>query len=92
MHSISMLGMVRFLALDDGRLVIVELPTKVHESTAAEFTSKHLLPLMQLLLLYSIVCQSSQTYRTLTLSFFVRFCLEAYRCKVFFISVITMSG
>ncbi|DAZ96339.1 TPA: hypothetical protein N0F65_007989 [Lagenidium giganteum] len=33
---------LRFLALDDGRIVIVELPTKVHESTAAEFTSKFL--------------------------------------------------
>ncbi|ETO77040.1 hypothetical protein F444_07715 [Phytophthora nicotianae P1976] len=28
---------LRFLALDDGRLVIVELPTSVHESTAASF-------------------------------------------------------
>ncbi|KUF82379.1 Carboxy-terminal domain RNA polymerase II polypeptide A small phosphatase 1 [Phytophthora nicotianae] len=28
---------LRFLALDDGRLVIVDLPTKVHESTAASF-------------------------------------------------------
>ncbi|DBA03067.1 TPA: hypothetical protein N0F65_003314 [Lagenidium giganteum] len=33
---------LRFLALDDGRLVIVELPTKVHESTAEEFTYEFL--------------------------------------------------
>jgi hypothetical protein len=33
---------LRFLALDDGRLVIVELPTKVHESTARKFESKFL--------------------------------------------------
>ncbi|KUF77430.1 hypothetical protein AM587_10002007 [Phytophthora nicotianae] len=33
---------LRFLALYDGRIVIIELPTIVHESTAAEFTSKFL--------------------------------------------------
>ncbi|GMF47803.1 unnamed protein product [Phytophthora lilii] len=33
---------LRFLALYDGRIVIVELPTKVHESTAREFESKFL--------------------------------------------------
>ncbi|GMF46278.1 unnamed protein product [Phytophthora lilii] len=33
---------LRFLALDDGRLVIVELPTTVHESTADEFKSEFL--------------------------------------------------
>ncbi|KAE9024048.1 hypothetical protein PF010_g3671 [Phytophthora fragariae] len=33
---------LRFLALYDARIVIVELPTTVHESTAAEFTSKFL--------------------------------------------------
>ncbi|KAL7678780.1 hypothetical protein Plhal304r1_c092g0172221 [Plasmopara halstedii] len=33
---------LRFIALHDGRIVIVDLPTEVHESTAAEFTSKFL--------------------------------------------------
>ncbi|DBA03210.1 TPA: hypothetical protein N0F65_003930 [Lagenidium giganteum] len=33
---------LRFLALDDRRLVIVELPTTVHESTADEFKSEFL--------------------------------------------------
>ncbi|KAF4140518.1 putative Uma2 domain-containing protein [Phytophthora infestans] len=33
---------LRFLALNDGRIVIVELPTKVHESTAFEFLSEFL--------------------------------------------------
>ncbi|KAF4033649.1 putative Uma2 domain-containing protein [Phytophthora infestans] len=33
---------LRFLALGDGRLVIVELPTTVHESTAEEFKSEFL--------------------------------------------------
>ncbi|ETN20010.1 hypothetical protein PPTG_03110 [Phytophthora nicotianae INRA-310] len=33
---------LRFFVLYDGRIVIVELPTEVHESTAAEFTSKFL--------------------------------------------------
>ncbi|GMF19424.1 unnamed protein product [Phytophthora lilii] len=33
---------LRFLALHDGRLVIVELPTEVHESTARNFESKFL--------------------------------------------------
>ncbi|GMF33550.1 unnamed protein product [Phytophthora lilii] len=33
---------LRFLALHDGRLVIVELPMEVHESTARKFESKFL--------------------------------------------------
>ncbi|ETI31413.1 hypothetical protein F443_21604 [Phytophthora nicotianae P1569] len=33
---------LRFLALYDGRIVIVELPTKVHESTTRKFESKFL--------------------------------------------------
>ncbi|ETO58428.1 hypothetical protein F444_23196, partial [Phytophthora nicotianae P1976] len=33
---------LRFLALYDGRIVIVELPTKVHESTTTKFKSKFL--------------------------------------------------
>ncbi|KAF4145743.1 hypothetical protein GN958_ATG05060 [Phytophthora infestans] len=33
---------LRFLALYDGRMVIVELPTKVHERTAREFESEFL--------------------------------------------------
>ncbi|KAE8894256.1 hypothetical protein PF003_g21897 [Phytophthora fragariae] len=33
---------LRFLALDDGRIVIVELPTTVHESTVRNFESKFL--------------------------------------------------
>ncbi|KUF95313.1 hypothetical protein AM588_10005487 [Phytophthora nicotianae] len=34
---------LRFLALDDGRLVIVDLPTKVHESTADVFKYEFLM-------------------------------------------------
>ena len=33
---------VRFLALDGGRLMILELPTRVHESTVVKFTSEFL--------------------------------------------------